>query len=72
MAAALLEAGHDVRIIDAYALSWSWKRFADELAAAHPDVLNVPCGEVCDVVWLTVSPDWYWHDSECSSFASTS
>lgn len=41
VAAALLEAGHGVQIIDAYALSWSWKRFADELAAARPDVLGL-------------------------------
>jgi radical SAM superfamily enzyme YgiQ (UPF0313 family) len=41
VAAALLAAGHDVQIIDAYALSWSWQRFANALAAARPDVLGL-------------------------------
>lgn len=41
VAAALREAGHQVRIVDAYALRWSWARFEAELAHARPDVLGL-------------------------------
>jgi radical SAM superfamily enzyme YgiQ (UPF0313 family) len=41
VAAALREAGHTVDILDAYALGWSWARFADVLAQRRPDVLGL-------------------------------
>lgn len=41
VAAALLEAGHHVEIIDAHALNWSWRRFEDEVAHRMPDVLGL-------------------------------
>lgn len=41
IAGALREAGHDVQIIDAYALNWTWPRFADAVAAARPDVFGL-------------------------------
>ncbi|MEC7946247.1 MAG: radical SAM protein [Myxococcota bacterium] len=39
--AALRNAGHAVDILDAYALGWTWPRFADQLAQRRPDVLGL-------------------------------
>lgn len=41
VAAALLQAGHTVDLLDAYALGWDWGRFERALAAARPDVLGL-------------------------------
>jgi radical SAM superfamily enzyme YgiQ (UPF0313 family) len=41
VAAALRLAGHDVEILDAYALDWSWARFGQHIAAARPAVLGL-------------------------------
>lgn len=41
VAAALLEAGHDVQIVDAYALNRSWAWFEALLSAERPDVLGL-------------------------------
>jgi radical SAM superfamily enzyme YgiQ (UPF0313 family) len=41
VAAALRLAGHDVEILDAYALGWSWARFGQHIAAARPAVLGL-------------------------------
>jgi anaerobic magnesium-protoporphyrin IX monomethyl ester cyclase len=41
IAAALRESGHQVDILDAYALGWGWRRFADAIAQRRPDVLGL-------------------------------
>ncbi len=41
IASALREAGHDVDLIDAYALGWTWTAFEGELARRRPDVLGL-------------------------------
>ncbi|MFT4975077.1 MAG: anaerobic magnesium-protoporphyrin IX monomethyl ester cyclase [Myxococcota bacterium] len=41
VAGALLSAGHDVEIIDAYALNWPWERFEQEVADRRPEVLGL-------------------------------
>ena len=40
IAAAARQAGHSVRILDAYALRWSWERFAREMASECVDVMG--------------------------------
>ena len=41
VAAALLKAGHEVDLLDAYALGWGWARFERAVAAAQPEVLGL-------------------------------
>jgi anaerobic magnesium-protoporphyrin IX monomethyl ester cyclase len=41
VAGALREAGHAVSILDAYALRWSWERFAAEVARRRPAVFGL-------------------------------
>jgi len=41
IASALLEAGHHVQIIDAYALGWSWKRLSRWLLHRHFDIIGL-------------------------------
>ena len=41
IASALREAGHEVDLVDAYALGWSWSAFEQALASNKPDVLGL-------------------------------
>ena len=41
IAAALLEAGHEVELLDATALRWSWPRFVAHVAQRKPAVLGL-------------------------------
>src|SRR5688572_15718541 len=41
IAASLRNAGHTIRLVDAYALGWSWSRFHRELSHQRPDVLGL-------------------------------
>ena len=39
--ASLESHGHDVQILDAYALRWSWNRFTETIKSIRPDVLGL-------------------------------
>ena len=41
IASALREAGHEVDLLDAYALGWSWQAFEESLISRRPDVLGL-------------------------------
>jgi radical SAM superfamily enzyme YgiQ (UPF0313 family) len=41
IAASLEARGHEVQILDAYALRWSWKRFIDAIGEMQPEVLGL-------------------------------
>lgn len=41
IASALRESGHEVDLLDAYALGWSWRRFEATLRAERPEVLGL-------------------------------
>ena len=40
IAASLMEAGHSVEILDAYALRWSWSKFERKMASTRVDVIG--------------------------------
>ena len=42
IAASLMEAGHSVEILDAYALRWSWAQFERKMASTRVDVMRWP------------------------------
>ena len=41
IASALREAGHEVDLLDAYALGWSWQAFEESLIKRRPEVLGL-------------------------------
>ncbi|NOY27317.1 MAG: B12-binding domain-containing radical SAM protein [Oligoflexia bacterium] len=41
IASALRQAGHQVELLDAYVLGWSWDRFAAHMARSRPEVLGL-------------------------------